>query len=449
MGLTGIQIFQLLPKTNCKECGVPTCLAFAMNLAAGKAKLSDCPHVSEEAKQKLASESAPPIRTVEIGTGDGAFKIGGETVLFRHEKTFFNPTGLAMLVNDDEPAESADAKLERFKEASYLRVGLTLHPDAVAVRCASGDAQKFAACVAKVKSATDRGIILVSESPDVMEAGVKACAGRRPLIYAATPDNADKMIALAKEHKLPLAARAPDLEALASLSEKIAGAGIEDLVIDPGSRKIKQALHDQIHIREAAIQKKFKPFGFPTIALPFEMTDDPIKETVYASLLMAKYAGLLVLSDIQGHSIFNLLLERLNIFTDPQRPMKTEQKIYEINNPGPKSPILVTSNFSLTYFIVSGEIENSRVPAYLAVLDTEGLSVLTAWAAGKFVGDLLGSFINKSGIKDKLEKRSVIIPGAAAVIQGDLEEELGSDWEVLVGPREAAYIPAYLKQNFS
>ena len=449
MGLTGIQIFQMLPKTNCKECGVPTCLAFAMNLAAGKAELSACPYVSDEAKQKLAVESAPPIRTVEIGTGDGAFKVGGETVLFRHEKTFFNPTALAVLVSDDEADDAVSGKLARFKELSYERVGLILKAEAVAVRSKTGDAAKFKALCEKVKAGTQGGMILMAEDAGVMAEGVAACKDRKPLLYTATPDNADAMAKLAKENKLPLAAKAGDLEALAALVDKLAGAGVEDLVIDPGSRQIGKLLHDQIHIREAAIQKKFKSFGFPTIVLPFEMTDSFHMETVYASMALAKYAGIVVLSDFQGHNLFNLLLERLNIFTDPQRPMKTEQKIYEINSPGPDSPILCTSNFSLTYFIVSGEIENSRVPSYLAVLDTEGLSVLTAWAAGKFVGDLLGEFINKTGIKDKLQKRNIIIPSYAAVILGDLEEEVGSDWSVHVGPREASNIPAYLKENYS
>ncbi|MBW1807386.1 MAG: acetyl-CoA decarbonylase/synthase complex subunit gamma [Deltaproteobacteria bacterium] len=448
MGLTGIQIFQMLPKTNCKECGVPTCLAFAMNLAAGKAELSACPYVSDETKQKLATESAPPIRTVEIGTGDGAFKVGGETVLFRHDKTFVNPTGLAVLVSDDEADDAVDAKLKRFSDLSCVRVGIVLQGDAVAVRSVTGDAAKFGSLVGKAKEQTKGGIILMTESAEVMAEGIKACADRKPLMYAATADNADDMIKLAKEHKLPLVAKAADLESLAVLTEKLSGAGVEDLVIDSGSRKIKDALHDQIHIREAAIQKKFKPFGFPTITLPFEMNDDFMMENVYAAMLMAKYAGIIVLSDFQGHNINNLLLERLNIYTDPQRPMKTDQKIYEINDPGPDSPILCTSNFSLTYFIVSGEIENSRVPTYLAILDTEGLSVLTAWAAGKFVGDVLGEFINKSGIKDKLQKRNIIIPGYAAIIQGDLEEEVGSDWNVHVGPREASNIPAYLKENY-
>jgi acetyl-CoA decarbonylase/synthase complex subunit gamma len=439
----------MLPKTNCKECGVPTCLAFAMNLAAGKVELSACPYVSDEAKQKLAAESAPPIRTVEIGTGAGAFKVGGETVLFRHEKTFFNPTGLAVLTSDDEPEDSVAGKLKRFNEFAWDRVGLTLQADAVAVRSKSGDAAKFKALAEKVKAETNRGIILMTEDAQMMAEGVAACHDRKPLLYAATPDNAEEMVKLAKEHKLPLCAKAGDLEALAALVEKLTGAGVQDLVIDPGSRQIGRVLHDQIHIREAAVQKKFKPFGFPTIVLPFEMTDSFQMETVYASMALCKYAGVVVLSDFQGHNLFNLLLQRLNIYTDPQRPMKTEQKIYEINNPGPESPILCTTNFSLTYFIVSGEIENSRVPSYLAVMDTEGLSVLTAWSAGKFVGDLLGEFINKTGIKDKLKKRNVIVPGYAAVIMGDLEEELGSDWEVRVGPREASNIPSYLKENYS
>jgi acetyl-CoA decarbonylase/synthase complex subunit gamma len=449
MGLSGIQIFQLLPKTNCKECGVPTCLAFAMNLAAGKAELKQCPYVSEAAKQKLAADSAPPIRTVEIGTGKGAFKIGGETVLFRHEKTFVNPAGLAMLVCDDEPETSVAGKLKRFKELSYERVGLTLKGNAVAVKSAKGDKAAFGALAAKVKAETEGGIILMAENPEVMAEGVKACADRRPLLYAATLDNADAMIALAKEKKLPLCAKAPDLEKLASLADKIGAAGIEDIVIDPGSRQIKKALQDEINIRELSIQKKFRQLGYPTIVLPFEMGGDPMLETVYASMLLAKYAGLVVLSDFRGHNLFTLLLERLNIYTDPQRPMKTEQKIYELNNPGPGSPVLATSNFSLTYFIVSGEIENSRVPSYLAVLDTEGLSVLTAWAAGKFVGDALGGFIKKCGIADKLKTPTLVLPGAVAIISGDVEEELGSGWKVVVGPKEGAYIPAYLKQNFA
>ena len=220
--------------------------------------------------------------------------------------------------------------------------------------------------------------------------------------------------------------------------------GLKDLVIDTTKRQVRDAFIDQVAIRRAALMGKFKPLGFPTITFPCEMTSDPMKEIVIASLFVAKYAGIIILSDISGETVFPLLLQRLNIYTDPQRPMTTKEGIYPINNPDENSPVIVTCNFSLTYFIVSGEIENSRVPSWLCIMDTEGLSVMTAWAAGKFVGDLVGSFIKKSGIENSIKHRNLIIPGYAAAILGDLEEEL-QGWKVLIGPREAAHLPAYLK----
>ena len=445
MALTGIQIYKLLPKTNCGECGVPTCLAFAMNLAAGKAELAACPDVSEEAKAELADAAAPPIKVVEIGTGERKLKIGGETVLFRHEKTFVNPPGIAVLVTDEMGDEEVAGRLERFKTLEYERVGLTLRADLIAVKSLTGDAAKFEALVTRVKSETDAGIILMAEDASVMEAGLKVCADRKPLIFAATKENADAMSGLSKEHGCPLAVRGNGLDEVSELTTKLTEDGLKDLVIDSGARAIRKALEDQIFIRRGALLKKYKPLGFPTIALPCEMTDDLMQETLIASMLVAKYGGIVVLSDLQGHSLFPLLLARMNIYTDPQRPMATSAGIYEIGGPNEDSPVLVTSNFSLTYFIVSGEIETSRVPAWLIVVDTEGLSVMTAWAAGKFVGDVVGMSIKKCGIMDKISHKKVVIPGYAAAISGDLEEELG-DWEVLVGPRESAHIPAYLKE---
>jgi len=445
MALTGIQIYKLLPKTNCGECGVPTCLAFAMNLAAGKAELVACPYISEEAKAELADASAPPIRKVVIGTGERKLTIGGETVLFRHEKTFVNSPGIAVLVTDEMGDDQVDGRLQRFKTLEYERVGLTLRADLVAVKSVSGDGSKFEALATKVRNETDAGIILMAEDPGVMEAGLKACADRKPLIYAATKKNADAMSSLSKEHGCPLAVKGNGLDEVSELTTKLSEDGLNDLVIDSGAREVKRAFEDQVFIRRGALLKKYKPLGFPTIALPFEMSDDLMKETLIASIFIAKYGGIVVLSDLQGHNLFPLLLARMNIYTDPQRPMATSAGIYEIGGPNEKSPVLVTSNFSLTYFIVSGEIETSRVPAWLIVVDTEGLSVLTAWAAGKFVGDVVGMAMKKCGIMDKVGHKKVVIPGYAAAISGDLEEELG-DWEVLVGPRESAHIPAYLKE---
>lgn len=445
MGMTGIQIFKLLPKTNCKECGVPTCLAFAMNLAAGKAELSACPYVSEEAKALLSEASAPPIRPLAIGSGENVVKIGGETVLFRHEKTFVNKPGLAVLVSDAMGEAEVNGRLKRFKELKYERVGLTLRPEMVAVKNESGDAAKFEALVKKVKSETDAALILMSNSTEALTAGVKASADRVPLIYAATDGNSEALAALAKEHKCPLAIKADGLENLSKLSDKLTAAGLKDLVLDSGSRTVRKAFEDQVFIRRAALTQKNRSLGFPTITFPCEMTQDPMKETLIASAFVAKYAGIVVLSDLQGEGLFPLLVERLNIYTDPQRPMMMQQGIYPIGNPGEDSPVLITTNFSLTYFIVSGEIESSRVPSWLLVMDTEGLSVLTAWAAGKFVGDAIGAFIKKSGISEKVKHRRIIIPGAVAAVSGDLEEELGGGWEVKIGPREAAHVTAYLK----
>ena len=444
MPLTGIAIFKLLPKTNCGECGVPTCLAFAMNLAAGKAELSACPYVSEEARVQLEEASAPPIRPVTIGVGDRALKVGGETVMFRHEKRFENPPGFAILITDTLEESEVDNRLKRFNELQYERVGLTLRPELVAVRDDSGDAKKFEAVVSKVKQNSDCGIILMSSNPDVLASGLKVCADRKPLIYTATGDNLDRMAELAKENSCPVAVKVSNLEKLAQLTTKLTEAGVKDIVLDSGSRTLRRAFEDQIFIRSAALNKKFRPLGFPTIVLPCEMTDDPMKEAIIASVFVAKYGGIIVLSDFQGHSLFPLLVERLNIYTDPQRPLATTEGIYEIGGPDANSPVLITSNFSLTYFLVSGEIETSRIPSYLLVMDTEGLSVMTAWAAGKFVADAIAPFVKKSGIMDKVKHHKLIIPGYAAVESGGLEEELPG-WEILVGPREGAHIPAYLK----
>ena len=446
MALTGIQIFKFLPKTNCGECGVPTCLAFAMNLASGKAELAKCPYVSADAKAKLGAESAPPIRTVEIGKGEAAVKVGGETVLFRHEKTFFNKTAIAIAVGDDESDADFDAKLKRFKELEYLRVGLRLRADMVAVRCRSGDPARFAAAVRKVAAATPAALILMADKADALKAGLAECRDRRPLLHAATAANADAVIALAKEHSVPLAVRAEGPEAAAAIADQAAKAGIQDLVLDTGARKLNDGVVQQTAVRRLALWSKNRSFGYPTLVVASDFADDPMKQTLAAATFIAKYAGIVVLSDVRGELLFPLLLERLNVFTDPQRPMKTDPGIYEINKPTVESPVMITSNFSLTYFIVSGEIEASRVPSWLLVLDTDGLSVLTAWAAGKFVGDAVGMFVKKCGIADKVTRRRLTLPGAVAVISGEVEEELGSDWEVRIGPREAANLTSYLRQ---
>jgi len=443
MALTGIQIFKLLPKTNCGECGVPTCLAFAMNLAAGKAELDSCPYVSDEAREQLAEASAPPIRAVALGNGGTATKVGGETVLFRHEKTFFNPCAFAGAVKDTD-GDLAD-KVKRWASYQYERVGLNLRPEMVFLQCASGDAAKFQAAAQAVVDNSDLSLILACEDPAVLGPVAQALKDKKPLLYAATNANADKMAALAGETGCPLAVKGVDLDEVAELTSELTGAGLKDLVIDSGARDLAGIFQDNVATRRAALMAQNRALGFPPICFANAAGPDLASQTLAAAMMVSKYAGIVVLDDLKAESIFPLLLERLNIYTDPQRPMTMDQGIYEINGPGPDSPVCVTTNFSLTYFIVSGEIESSRVPCWLLIKDTEGLSVMTAWAAGKFSGDDVGMFVKKSGIDAKINHKTLIIPGYAAAIAGDLEEELPG-WNIQIGPREAAHLPKSLKE---
>jgi acetyl-CoA decarbonylase/synthase complex subunit gamma len=444
MALTGIQIFKLLPKTNCKECGVPTCLAFAMNLASGKAELDACPYVSDEAREQLAEASAPPIRPVVIGKGVRKFTVGGETVQYRHEKTFYNQPAFGAMVTSDIALDELDAKLKVWNAFQTERVGFNLRPELVALKDVNGDAAAFAERAKKIAETSEFNLVLMSEDPEVMKAAVEATQFKRPLIYAATEANVDAFGELAKASNLPLAVKADSVEALVPLTTKLTEMGLKDLIIDPGSREIKQAFDDMVAVRRAALKDLNRAVGFPTIVFPCEMASNLDMETLIGSMYVAKYGGIIIFSDFSGEHLFPLLLERLNIYTDPQRPMTVVEGIYEIGNPDENSPVMVTTNFALTYFIVSGEIEGSRVPSWLLIKDSEGLSVMTAWAAGKFAGDDVGMFIKKSGIADKVKNQEVIIPGYAAAIAGDMEEELPG-WTITVGPREAAHIPGFLK----
>ena len=446
MALTGIQIFKLLPKTNCKECGVPTCLAFAMNLASGKAELDDCPYVSDEAKEQLAEASAPPIRPISLGQGVRKAKIGGETVMYRHEKTFFSPTPIGALVGSDIAQSDLEGKLKGWNAFQFERVGFNLRPELVAVKDVNGDKDAFAKVAKTIAETSEFNLVLMSEDAGVMTAGVEACKFKRPLIYAATQGNIDDFGAIAKDNDLPLAVKADSVEGVIPLTTKLTEMGVKDLVIDSGSREIKQAFQDQVVIRREALKSGNRALGFPTITFPCEMASNLDMETLIAAMFIAKYGGITILSDFWGGSLFALLVERLNIFTDPQRPMTVTEGIYEIGEPDENSPVLVTTNFALTYFIVCGEIEGSKVPSWLLIKDTEGLSVLTAWSAGKFAGDDVGMFVKKCGIMDKVKHTELIIPGYAAAIAGDAEEELPG-WTITVGPREAAHIPAFLKSK--
>ncbi len=445
MALSGVEIFKLLPKTNCKKCGFPTCLAFAMKLAQRQTTLDKCPDVSEEAKKILGEASAPPVRPITFGTGEKAVKMGEETVLFRHEKKFVNPNAFVLEIKDTEDDATVEAKIKDVVTSEINRVGQLLRVDGICITNESGDAGKFQALAEKVASeAPEAAVIVNTENPEAAEAAIKSFSGKGAILYGVTAENAEKMVEVAKAHKATVGVKAEGLDALSELTEKVKGLGVEDMVIDGGARTASEMLEQNTLIRRAAIKKNFKPLGYPIIN--FVQRDDPMYEALVAGLGVCKYSSIVVLSSAEKWKNLALFTLRQNIYTDPQVPMQVEQKIYKIGEPTADSPLLITTNFSLTYFIVSGEIENSKVPAWLAVMDCEGLSVLTAWAAGKFTGAKIANFIKESGIEKEINHRELIIPGYVAILSGAIEEKL-EGWKVTVGPREANGLPAFLRSR--
>ncbi len=444
MALTGLDIYKKLPQTNCGECGVPTCLAFAMKLAGGQAELAACPHVTEEVIAALEEASAPPVRIVTVGRGEKEFKIGGETVLYRHEKTFVNPPGFGVLIETNSDDAEIEAKVKQADELSFERVGQVLRANLVAIK-ADSDSSRFVEVVKKVNEITDLPLMLISEDVETMREVIGLVAEKRPLICAATKDNYEAMANMAKEKSCPLVVKeSGGLSSLAELVEKITELGVKDIVLDPHADAGADTLKNLTFIRRAALKQKFRPLGYPVITWPSDEEDDML-EAILAAVHVSKYGGVIILKSLEPWKILPLLVLRQNIYTDPQRPLTVEQGIYEIGSPDQNSPVLITTNFSLTYFIVSSEVESSKVPSWLCIMDSEGLSVLTAWAAGKFVPDRIASFFNKSGIDEKVKHKKLVIPGFVAQIKGELEEEI-PDWEIVVGPREATDIPAFLKK---
>ncbi len=444
MALSGIQIYKMLPQTNCKDCGFPTCLAFAMKLAAKQVELSLCPHVSEESKTQLSESAAPPIRLVTLSSDGHEVKAGNETVLFRHEKTFYHKPGLFVRVRDDQSSEEMSQKLAQAETYSVVYVGIDLAIDGFAVESVSGDPAVFAKAVEAVRAVSQRPLILISQKPDVIAAGLKVADGKGSMICGADEENWEQMAALAKEHGTSLVAAAESLAGLAELTEKIKEKGVEDLVLDPESRNFSASLAYATQIRRLALKKNYRPLGYPLIVFPGD-ADDPALESMLAAQAIAKYAGFVVLDHFAPEVVYPLLVLRENIYTDPQKPIQVQPGLYELNGPSPNDPLLVTTNFSITYFSVANEVEGSGLPAWLLVTDAEGMSVLTAWAAGKFDAERIAKDIKQFNVAEKVNQKRVVIPGHVAVISGELEEELPG-WEIRVGPREAVDLPAFMKQ---
>jgi acetyl-CoA decarbonylase/synthase complex subunit gamma len=436
--MSGLQIQKLLPKTNCKECGSNTCLAFAMRLAAKKASLSECPYASDEAKAVLGADSEPPVKGVAVG-GD---TVGEETVLYRHEKTFIHQTLFAININDTDAGADAAATLEKIRDYKLERVGETLTVAAIAITQTQADAGAFLKLAEEAVNIAAKPLII--RALDAVAAGKAAslAKGTGGVIAGVTEENADAMRAIAEENGLVLAVAAQDVDGTAALTSRLKDAGFNNLLIEFRTHSAAEAFQTNSIARRAAIKSGVKSLGYATLS--YIDSGDLMDDTVLAVTEINKYGGVCVLPRFDAAQLVCLMALRQNIYTDPQKPIQVEPKVYAIGEPGRESPVFVTTNFSLTYFLVSGEIENTGISAWLIIPECEGMSVLTSWAAGKFSGASIAKFIKEIGFEETVDTRTIIIPGYVSQISGELEENLPG-WKVLVGPQEAADIEAFVK----
>ncbi len=440
MALSGIEIYKMLPQTNCKDCDFPTCLAFAMKLAAKQVELSLCPHVSEESKALLSEAAAPPVRPFALKSNGYEAKAGNEVVLFRHEKTFYSRPGLFVRVYDSQSQEEIKAKVTPVDAYVVDYVGIELEMGGFVVQADGGD---FGKAVSAVREVSHRPLILIGE-PTQLKAGLAALNGdEKVMLGHATTENWEEMAALAKEYDAALVIEADSVDGMVSLSEQVQKAGVKDIVLSPTQRGFRGTLTANTVARRMALKKNFRPLGYPIISFPGDV-GDANREATLAAQAIGKYSGFIVLDHFSAEVAYALLVLRENIYTDPQKPIQVQPGVYEINDPGPDAPVLVTTNFSITYFSVANEVESSGNPSWLLVTESEGMSVLTAWAAGKFDAEVIAKDVKRFEVADKVNNRNIVLPGHTAVLSGELEEEL-PDWNVLVGPREAVDIPAYLK----
>ncbi len=442
--LTGMDIFKLLPKTNCGECGVPTCMAFAMKLAQKSAELSACPYAGEEAKNAIGAASEPPIRLVKFGSQKRTVEMGNELVMFRHEKTFVHQTALAVQLNTDLAHESIIKIAEFVDRHAIERAGEKLFIESILINDRGNSPAEFKASTIKAAEHFSGAIILKSDSAENLIAAADALLDRVPLLHALTRANADVLGEYVRARKLPVVIAGKGLDETFRLSEALSSGGHRDIVLDLTVTGGAAMLQNNTIARKAALAASVKPMGYPIMNFVTGRTN-PADMIADASTCMCKYASLLVIDRYEPEALLPLLMLRQSIYMDPQKPIQVEPKIYPVGEPSPASPLLVTTNFSLTYFIVSGEIEGSGVPAHLAVVDAEGLSVLTAWAAGKFSAEKISSFIKSQEPATKMTNRKLVIPGYVACLSGELEEKL-QDWEILVGPQEASDIGPFMKR---
>lgn len=444
MALKGLDIFKLSPKKNCKECGCPTCMAFSMKVAQGAVDIAACPYFAPEALAKLSAATEPPMKTIKVGAGDAELSLGGETVLFRHEKTFVSRTRYAMSLCTCMDDETVAQKLEDIKKVDYERIGERMFVEMVYVNYSADGKQDY---VELVKKAAETGRILILDCKDaeIAKAALEVCKDGKPILNGADASNYEAMNAVATAAGVVLGVSGADLSEIHDTVEKLEGLGNKNLVIDVTGADVKETFKNAVQIRKAAIKDGDRTFGYPSIVNLHKIAaGDLHKQAALLSLFTMKYGSVIVAEHIGYAEALPLYGLRQNLFTDPQKPMKVEPGIYPLNGADENSVCLTTVDFALTYFLVSGELERSGVPVNLIINDAGGLSVLTSWAAGKFSSSSIAKFFQEQDIEGKIKSRKLIIPGKVAVLKGELEAKMPG-WEIITAPNEAVQLVKFMK----
>ena len=442
MAVKGLDIFKLSPKKNCKECGSPTCMAFCMKVAQGAVPITKCPYMSEEAIALLSEATQPPMKTIEVG----AHKLGGETVMMRHEKTLVNRNLFAATLCTCMDDATVEARLEGIKKVDYERIGEREMVECVFVHDA-GDSAKFVELCKKAAALPDRTVIIDTKDVETAKAAVEAIKDNKPILNGANKDTFAAMNEIAKAAGLVLGVSGADLSELHDTVAELEKAGNKNLILDVTASTIKETFANAVLVRRSAIKDGDKTFGYPSIVnLGVLCNHDEHLETALAAMFVVKYGSIIVMDKVGYAEALPLYGLRQNIFTDPQKPMKVAPGIYPVNGAGPDDPCALTVDFALTYFLVSGELERSKVPVNLLITDASGMSVLTAWAAGKFSSTSVKKFFDEFDVASKINNRTLIIPGKVAVMKGEIQDKL-PEWNVVVGTREAVELVKYLRDG--
>ena len=446
MAVKGLDIFKLSPKTNCKECGSPTCMAFCMKVAQGAVSIDKCPHMSAEAIALLSEATAPPMKSLEVGAGDNVHKLGGETVLFRHEKTLVSKNLFAVPVCTGMDDATVDAKLADVAKIDYERIGERMTVEFVYVNYNGEGADQYVALVRKA-AAANRALILNCADADVAKAALAECKDGKPILVGANKDNWEAMNAAATEAGVVLGVTGASLEEMHDVLAALEGAGNKNLVVDVTGADAKETFKNAVLLRRSALKDGDRTCGYPSIVnLAKVAKGDLHLQTALASVFTIKYGSIIVMETMTYAEALPLYGLRQNVYTDPQKPMKVAPGIYPINGATPDDPCMMTVDFALTYFLVSGEIERSKVPINLIITDASGMSVLTAWAAGKFSSSTIKKDFDAMDIAGKINNRTLVIPGKVAVMKGEIADKL-PEWNVVVGTREAVEIVKFLKDG--